>query len=131
MFLAILGLLQSKKKSGFNQSVFFFKKKTFFNNKKQNISNQSSGVIGPTDLLVKQLQTNVLSFLIENLWSFLFLKIIDLSINNGLIKFFSTFFLNLYNFQLNVSKKRPLLLCTYLTLILSCSFKPEIIVFWL
>ena len=62
-------------------------------------------MIGPTDLLVKQLQANALSFLIENLGSFLFLKIIDLSINNGLINFFSTFFLNLYNFQLNVSKK--------------------------
>ena len=88
-------------------------------------------MIGPTDLLVKQLQANALGFLIENLWSFLFLKIIDLSINDGLINFFSTFFLNLYNFQLNVSKKRPLLLSTYLTFILSCSFKPEIIVFWL
>ena len=127
MFLAILGLLQSKKNRVLISRSFFFKKRLFFN-KKQNISNQSSGVIGPTDLLVKQLQANALNFLIENLWSFLFLKIIDLSINNGLT--FSLIFLNLYNFQLNVSKKRPLLLSTYLTFNLSCSFKPEIIVFW-
>ena len=89
-------------------------------------------MIGPTDLLVKQLQANALSFLIENLWSFLFLKIIDLSISNRLIKFFSFFFfLICTTSSLMSAKKRPLLLSTYLTFILSCSFKPEIIVFWL
>ena len=59
-----------QKKSGCNQSVFL-KKKTFFNNK-ENISNQSSGVIGPTNSLAKQLQAKAFSFLIESLWSFLF-----------------------------------------------------------
>ena len=57
------------------------------------MSNQSSGVIGPTNSLAKQLQANAFSFLIESLWSFLFLKIIDFSINNGLINFSSIFFL--------------------------------------
>ena len=82
-----------QKKSGCNQSVFFFIKKTFFNNKEQNISNQSSGVIGPTNLLAKQLRANAFNFLFESLWSFLFLKIFDFSINNGLINFSSIFFL--------------------------------------
>ena len=50
----------------------FFLKKNFINNKEQNISNQSSGVIGPTNSLAKQLQANAFSFLIESLWSFLF-----------------------------------------------------------
>ena len=57
------------------------------------MSNQSSGVIGPTNSLAKQLQANAFSFLTESLWSFLFLKIIDFSINNGLINFSSIFFL--------------------------------------
>ena len=57
-----------QKKSGCNQSVFFFLKKgLFFNNKEQNISKQSSGVIGPTNLLAKPLQANAFSFLIESL----------------------------------------------------------------
>ena len=76
-----------QKKSGCNQSVFFLKEKTSFNNKEQNISNQSSGVIGPTNSLARQLQANAFSFLIESLWSFLFLKIFDFSINNVLINF--------------------------------------------
>ena len=71
-----------------------------------------------------------LVFLIESLWSFLFLKIIDFSINNSL-NIFSYFFLNLYNFQLSVSKERLLLFPTDLTFNLGCSFKPEVFVFWL
>ena len=50
-------------------------------------------MIGPTNLLAIQLQANAFSFLIESLWSFLFLKMIDFSRNNGLIKFSSNFFL--------------------------------------
>ena len=46
-FWANLGLLQSKKNSDCNQSVFFFEKRPFYNKKEQNISNESSGVIGP------------------------------------------------------------------------------------
>ena len=72
-----------------------------------------------------------LVFLIESLWSFFLKKIIDFSINNGLINFSSIFFLNLFNFQLSVSKERLLLLSTDLTFIRGCSFKPEVIVFWL
>ena len=50
-----------------------------------------------------------------------FFKIIDFSINNGLINFSSIFFLNLFNFQLSVGKERLLLLSTDLTFILGCS----------
>ena len=93
-----------KNRAVISQSFFFLKKETFFNNKEQNISNQSSGVIGPTILLAKQLQTNAISFLIESLWSSL-LKIIDFSINNGLINFSSIFFLICSTFSLVSAKK--------------------------
>ena len=86
--------------------------------------------MGPTDSLAKQLQANAFSFLIESLWSFLFSKLSDFSINNGLINFSSTF-LNLFNFQLSVSKERLLFLSTDLKFILGCSFMPEVVVFWL
>ena len=121
-----------QKKLDSNQSVFSLKKRPFYNNKEQNKSNQSSGVIGPTNSLAQQLQANAFSFLIENSWAFLFLKkIIDFSMNNGFINFSSIFFLNLFNFQLSVSKERLLFLSNDLTFILGCSFKPEVIVFWL
>ena len=81
-------------------------------------------MIGSTISLARQLQANAFNFLIESLWSFLFLKIIDFSINNGLINF-------LFNFQLSVSKERLLLLSTDLTFIIGCNLKPEVIVFWL
>ena len=44
---------------------------------------------------------------------------------------FSSFFLNLVNLQLSVSKKRMLLPSTDLKFSLDCVFKPEVIVFWL
>ena len=62
-------------------------------------------MIGPTNSFAKQLQAKAFSFLIESLWSFIFLKMIDFSINNGLINFSSIFFL-IYSFSSLVSAKK-------------------------
>ena len=71
---ALAGLVLSQSWSVTIQKEFglqsvgrFFEKRPFFNNKEQNISNESSGVIGPIGFLSSSKLMHLV-FLLESLW---------------------------------------------------------------